>query len=89
MKNESDEGKRLDKHQMKQSKPVVETIVIRNDWERSQQRNKRKTCTEFNEMNNELTKEKNGTKKHRKELSDEDIAAEQGQKLGATCVFVA
>jgi hypothetical protein len=89
MRNESEEGKRLDKHQMKKSKPVLETIVIRNDWERSQQRNKRKTSMNLKEMNNELVKEKKGSKKHRRELSDEEIAAEQGQKLGATCVFVA
>jgi hypothetical protein len=81
MRTESNEGKRLDKLQTKQSKPVIETIVLRNDWDRAQERKKRN-------RNHELSETKKGSKKYRIDLNEDEIAAEQAQRLGASCVVM-
>jgi hypothetical protein len=84
MKKESNEGKRLEKLQTKQSKPESERIYIRNDYVPKADRSKRSSdlnqCSTNNDSNDNIIP----PKKIRYERDEESIASEIAKRHGAT-----
>jgi hypothetical protein len=84
MKKESNEGKRLEKLQTKQSTPELERISIRNDYVPKADRSKRYSdlnlCTTNNDSNDNMIQ----SKKLRYEGDEESITREIAKRLGAT-----
>jgi hypothetical protein len=88
MKKESNEGKRLEKLQTKQSKPDCEKIVIRNDYVPKADWSKRISSTNLFSTNSEFGESMSALKKQRYECDEHSIATEQAQKLGAINVMM-
>jgi hypothetical protein len=86
MKKESNEGKRLEKLQTKQSKPETEKIKLRNDNEPRENMNKRNTADSFASSKGCYGESVRANKKHQRGYDDESIANEQAQRIGATNV---
>jgi hypothetical protein len=88
MKKESNEGKRLEKLQLKQTKPEAEKIKLRNDNEPKTNKSYRNDDESFKSKNGAFSDSVRATKKTRIEYDDESIAIEQAQRLGATDVVM-
>jgi hypothetical protein len=88
MKKESIEGKRLEKLQTKQIKPVSERILIRNDYVPKAVTSKRNSSTNTFSTNNDYSVGMKASKKLRTGYDEESIASEQAQKIGATNVMM-
>jgi hypothetical protein len=88
MKKESNEGKRLEKLQTKQSKPESEKIAIRNDYVPKQERSKRSNSMNQIITNNDFNESNSALKKLRYECEEQSIASEQAKKFSATNVMM-
>jgi hypothetical protein len=88
MKKESNEGKRLEKLQTKQSKPESEKIAIRNDYVPKPERSKRSNSMNQINTNNDFNESNSASKKLRYECDEQSIASEQAKKFSATNVMM-
>jgi hypothetical protein len=88
MKKESNEGKRLEKNQMKQRKPELGKIVLQNDYVPKVELSKRHVSLNLLRTNSNCSANLSGSKKHRYQYDEESIASEQAQKLGALNVMM-